>query len=98
MVQSTKDEINMNLQNCMVYRWQVLKYQIFSVTNDRNETLSLKNIACRDRLIFYICFHPMPSSDDFFNFTRDVFYVCIVVDLMKTVKLNAYNRYIFGKI
>ena len=30
--------------------------------------------------------------------TRDVFYVRIVVYLMKTAKLNAYNMYIFGKI
>ena len=30
--------------------------------------------------------------------TRNVFYVCIVVDLMKTAKVNAYIMHIFGKI
>ena len=30
--------------------------------------------------------------------TRDVFYVCRVVDYMKTKKVNAYIMYIFGKI
>ena len=30
--------------------------------------------------------------------TRDVFYVCRVVDYKKTKKVNAYIMYIFGKI
>ena len=30
--------------------------------------------------------------------TRDIFYVCRDVDLMKTAKVNAYNIHIFGKI
>ena len=31
-------------------------------------------------------------------YTRDVFYVRRVVDLMKLAKVNAYIMYIFGKI
>ena len=31
-------------------------------------------------------------------YTRDVFYVRIEVDLMKTAKVNAYIMHIFGKI
>ena len=31
-------------------------------------------------------------------YTRDVFYVCRVVDLMKATTVNAYTMYIFGKI
>ena len=33
-----------------------------------------------------------------FKYTRDVFYVCREVDLMKTAKVNAYIMHIFGKI
>ena len=32
------------------------------------------------------------------HITRDVFYVCRMVDLIKTAKVNAYIMYIFGKI
>ena len=34
----------------------------------------------------------------FFLYTRDVFYVRRVVDLMKTAKVNANIMYNFGKI
>ena len=38
-------------------------------------------------------------SKTFVNiYTRDVFYVRREVDLMKTAKVNAYIRHIFGKI
>ena len=33
-----------------------------------------------------------------FSSTRDVLYVRIEVDLMKTAKVNAYIMHIFGKI
>ena len=35
---------------------------------------------------------------DYLFYTRDVFYVCRKVDLMKTAKVNAYIMHIFGKI
>ena len=34
----------------------------------------------------------------FDKFTRDVFYVCRLVDLMKTATVNANTLYMFGKI
>ena len=42
--------------------------------------------------------HPKYFSQTNTRCTRDVFYVCRVVDLMKTAKVNAYIMYIFGKI
>ena len=44
-------------------------------------------------------FHRILSNiKKFCRYTRDVFYVRRKVDLMKTMKVNAYIMHIFGKI